>query len=306
MTGTVLCIGEAMVSLRSNGRLRLGDPQTVSVAGAESNVAIGLARLGVSVAFAGVVGDDELGELVVRTLRAEGVDVAHVRRDPTRPTGVMFREQRTSGIATVTYLRRGSAGSNVDSALVDAAMADGPALVHVSGVTAAISETGANAVAAALRGARMRGALSCLDVNYRSRLWPQSAATTTIRSLAPDADVLIASADEVPLALPEHDIANRTGETVVTHGPAGAEAWLDGRHESRPAAPAQAVDVVGAGDAFCAGYLSAHLDDLDLGQRLERGVAVAGIAVGSYGDWEGLPTRAELAAFAGPHEGTLR
>jgi 2-dehydro-3-deoxygluconokinase len=269
-------------------------------------VAIGLARLGFSVAFAGVVGDDELGELVLRTLRAEGVDVTHVRRDAHRPTGVMFREQRTSGVVNVTYVRRCSAGAGVDAELVGAAMTDGPDLVHVSGVTAALSAPGASAVAAAVSGARTGGTASCLDVNYRHRLWTQAQATARLAPLVPEVDLLAASADEVPLVLPDGNPGGRTGETVVTHGPGGAEAWLDGRHETRPAAPVQAVDVVGAGDAFCVGYLSGYLDGLDLGQRLERGVAVAAIAVASYGDWEGLPTRAELAAFAGPHEGTLR
>ena len=306
MSTNVLCVGEAMVSLRSGGRLRLGDPHTVSVAGAESNVAIGLARLGHQVAFAGVVGDDELGELVLRTLRAEGVDVTYVRRDRSRPTGVMFREQRTSGVATVTYVRRGSAGAGIDAELVEAALADQPSLVHVSGVTAAVSPSGATTLAAALRGAHERGAVSCLVVNHRARLWSQAEATATLDPVLPDVDLLVASAEEVPLVLPDNDPGKRIGETVVTHGPDGAEAWLNGYHERRPAARVQAVDVVGAGDAFCAGYLSAHLDGLGLGERLERGVAVAAVAVASYGDWEGLPTRAELGAFTQPHEGTLR
>jgi 2-dehydro-3-deoxygluconokinase len=306
VSGSVLCVGEVMVSLRSRGRLRLGDPLTMSVAGAEGNVAIGLARLGHPVAFAGVVGDDELGELVLRTLRAEGVDVTHVHRDPTRPTGVMFRERRTSGVVGVTYVRRGSAGAGVGPDLVAAALADGPSLVHVSGVTAAVSPSGAAAVAAALRGAREQGATACLDVNHRSRLWSGAAATAALAPLVPDADVLVASADELPLVRPDGSTGPVAAETVVTHGPDGAEAWLDGRHERRPAVAVQAVDVVGAGDAFCAGYLSARLDGLDLGGRLDRGVAVAGIAVASDGDWEGLPTRAELTAFAGRHGGTLR
>jgi 2-dehydro-3-deoxygluconokinase len=297
-----------MVSLRSHGRIRLGDPLTASVAGAEANVAIGLARLGHEVAFAGVVGDDELGELVLRTLRAEGVDVRHLRRDASRPTGVMFREQRTGAVVDVTYVRRGSAGSTVDAALVQSALVDRPDVVHVSGVTAAVSGSGPAAVAAALAGARRVGALACFDVNFRSRLWARAHAAATLSPLLGDVDLLVASADEVPLMLPG-GAPPRTGETVetvVTHGADGAEAWLGRRHEKRPAVLVDAVDVVGAGDAFVAGYLSARLDGLGLGERLERGVAVAGVAVSSAGDWEGLPTRAELDRFGTDHGGALR
>jgi 2-dehydro-3-deoxygluconokinase len=74
---------------------------------------------------------------------------------------------------------------------------------------------------------------------------------------------------------------------------------------SVPAVPVTAVDVVGAGDAFVAGYLSGWLDGLDVPERLARAAVVAGFAVSCEGDWEGLPTRAELE-LAGPPGTTLR
>jgi 2-dehydro-3-deoxygluconokinase len=301
----VVCVGEAMVSLRSQGRLRLGDPMVASVAGAESNVAIGLARLGHAVAWVGQVGSDELGELVLRTLRAEGVHV-RARRDPTRSTGLMFREQRTGDIVHVDYVRRGSAGSALDVALVEAALEPDPTLLHVSGVTPALSETNAKATVAALRRARELGAVTSLDLNYRSRLWSRAEATATLRILLPDVDVLFASADELPLVLDTAPPGDRVAEVVVTHGADGAQAWEAGRHARVAARPVRVVDPVGAGDAFVAGYLSARLEGLDLASRLARGTDVAAVAVGSAGDWEGLPTRPELAAFAGDHDGMLR
>jgi 2-dehydro-3-deoxygluconokinase len=308
-SGRVLCLGEAMVSLRCRGRLRLGAPMTTSVAGAESNVAIGLARLGHAVSFAGGVGADELGALVVRTLRAEGVDVEGVRQDPDRATGVMFREQRTSDVVHVDYVRTGSAGSAIDDDLVGVALSSPPAVLHISGITPALSATAATATATALRLARAAGAVTCLDVNYRHRLWSRAAAAAALTPLLRDVDVLFASGDELSLVFPEgaaRPAAGRPGEVVVTHGAKGAEAWLGSDHLHQRAADVVAVDVVGAGDAFVAGYLSARIDGLDLAARLERGAAVAGVAVSTHGDWEGLPTRAELAAFAGDHGGTLR
>ena len=307
--GRVLCVGEAMVSLRCSGRLRLGAPLTTSVAGAESNVAIGLARLGHAVAFVGAVGRDELGALVLRTLRAEGVDVDGVRGDPDRATGVMFREQRTSDVVHVDYVRTGSAGSAIDDGLVTAALATAPVALHVSGITPALSPTAAQATARALREARAAGAVTSLDVNYRNRLWSRESATAALAPLLADVDVLFASGDELPLVFPGGVVslaAGGPGEVVVTHGAQGCEAWDAAAHHHRSAATVTAVDVVGAGDAFVAGYLSARLDGLDLAARLERGTDVAAVAVSTQGDWEGLPTRAELATFAGDHGGTLR
>jgi len=305
----VLCVGEAMVSLRSSGRLRLGSPLTMSVAGAESNVAIGLARLGHPVAFAGAVGADETGELVSRTLRAEGVAIGHLRRDPARPTGVLFRERRTSELVHVEYVRRGSAGSALDKELIAGALASGPTLLHVSGVTAALSPQALRAVAAGLRLARAAGVTTSLDVNHRGRLWSRAAAAAALTPLLPDVDVLFASHDELPLVFGAANVQlgpGRPPEVVVTHGADGAEAITADEHVRCPARPVTAIDVVGAGDAFVAGYLSARLDGADLPGRLDRGTAVAAVAVGTDGDWEGLPTRAELATFASDHDGTLR
>ncbi len=308
--GRVVCIGETMVSVRVEGRLRLGHPAVTSVGGSESNVAIGLARLGHPVAWVGGVGADEPGELVVRTLRAEGVDVSHVRRDPTRPTGVMFREQRTGDVARVDYVRAGSAGSAIDDALVLAALQPRPALLHVSGVTAALSPGAAAATAAALREAHRAGVVTSLDVNHRSLLWSAADAAAALRPLLSDVDILFASTDELPLVLPDGEPAGpRTDsplEVVVTRGADGAEAWASDGHEREPARVVRVVDVVGAGDAFVAGYLSARMDGLDLRGRLARGTDVAAVSVASVGDWEGLPTRAELATLGGPHDGTLR
>ncbi len=307
--GRVVCVGETMVSVRVQGRLKLGHPAVTSIGGSESNVAIGLARLGHEVAWVGAVGADEPGELVVRTLRAEGVDVGHVRRDPTRPTGVMFREQRTGDIARVDYVRAGSAGSAVDDDLVSRALHPTPALVHVSGVTAAVSPVAAAATATALREARRLGAVTSLDINHRSRLWSADEASAALTPLLADVDVLFASADELPLVHAGATTPPSPGgpaEVVVTHGAGGAEAWGPDVHHRERARPVRVVDVVGAGDAFVAGYLSARLDGLGLTERLVRGSDVAAVAVSSAGDWEGLPTRAELATLGGPHDGTLR
>jgi 2-dehydro-3-deoxygluconokinase len=268
-----------------------------AVAGAESNVAIGLARLGHHVAWAGRVGDDEPGRLVLRTLRGEGVDVRHAGAAPDAPTGAMLREQRLSGVARVHYWRAGSAASRITPAHLTGALAAGGKLLHVTGITCALSDSCAETVRAAARWMRLRGGTVVLDVNHRERLWTAKQASAVLRPLLPMTDVLIASDDELPLVARDATELLATGvrEVVVKRGAHGAELHTrHGRHRS-PAHEVDVRDTVGAGDAFCAGYLSGLLDELAPADRLARAVALGAFAVSSDGDWEGLPRRDELA-----------
>ncbi|WP_370615381.1 sugar kinase [Mumia sp. Pv 4-285] len=298
----VLTLGEAMGCLRSAGRVNLGDAVSLGVAGAESNVAIGLARLGHACRWVGAVGPDQIGELVVRTLTAEGVDVSCVRRRP-EPTGIVVFEERLGGLTRVDYHRRHSAGSMVSVEDVTAAFADdAPQIVHLTGLTMALSPAAADAVRAAARQARDHGALVSLDVNHRSRLWSAEDARSALATLAGLADVVIASEDELPLVATAESLADQAAQllehgartVVVKHGAEGATSYSTDGVMHSPARRVSVVDTVGAGDAFVAGYLSGVLDGLSETARLLRANTVGAFAVGSRGDWEGLPTREEL------------
>ncbi|WP_405781116.1 sugar kinase [Streptomyces sp. NBC_00859] len=323
---SVFTFGETMVSLRGDGQLKLGGTMAVSVAGAESNVAIGLARLGHPVCWAGAVGADEAGELVVRTLRAEGVGVEGATRDDAAPTGLVLFEPRLPGVTRVHYYRAGSAGSRVAADDVERAFTaflragagegaggDPVRVLHLTGITAALSSAARSAAVRAMELASEHDVLISLDVNYRSRLWSTDEASAVMRDWAPRADVLIASDDELPLCLPEgfaegaaEDPALRAealleagaGEVVVKLGAAGATAYTLQGELHVPARTVPAVDPVGAGDAFVAGYLSALLDGSDTAARLDRAVTTGAFAVAASGDWEGAPTRAELGLLA--------
>ncbi|MFD4633847.1 sugar kinase [Streptomyces sp. NPDC058284] len=319
--GRVLTLGETMVALRGTGPLKLGGSMDLSVAGAESNVAIGLARLGHAVRWAGAVGDDEAGELVLRTLRAEGVDVSHATRDPHAPTGLILFEPRLPEVTRVHYYRAGSAGSRLSPDAVEAAFAAAapPHVLHLTGITPALGPSAAEACRRALRLAREHGSRVCLDVNFRARLWSREEAAAELRAWVPYVDVLIASDDELPLCLPESAPAGAPGalespaksllargvrEVVVKLGADGATVHTaDGALHS-PAREVRAVDPVGAGDAFVAGYLSALLDGAEVPERLARAVTTGAFAVASHGDWEGAPTRSELALL-GAGAGTV-
>jgi 2-dehydro-3-deoxygluconokinase len=314
----ILTFGETMAALRSEQPLRLGGTLRLSVAGAESNVAIGLARLGHPVRWAGRTGADELGALIVRTLRAEGVDTAAVTTDPKRGTGLLIFEQRVGTVVRVTYRRSGSAGGAISAADVLPALRDDVAWVHATGITAALSPAGLDCVTEVLTRARAAGAGTSLDINYRSALWDTGQARAALVPLARLADVLLGSAAELELAVPDPvpgaDVAAVAGallaggpqEVVVKQGAAGAEVLTSGERVHEPARPVPVADVIGAGDAFTAGYLSARLDGADLPGRLRRAVTAGAFAVAQRGDWEGLPTRAELALLDGDQQDARR
>ncbi len=304
----VVTLGETMVAVRVAERIRFGGDATLAVAGAESNVAIGLARLGHGVRWGGRLGADESGELVLRTLRAENVLVDTVSRDTDRATGLVLFEQRLPDVTRVEYHRRDSAGSRVRAADSVAALADMPRILHITGVTPALSASAAEAVTEAVRIARGGGALISFDVNYRSRLWDPDTAAATLRPLARAADVVIASEDELGLVArdPGELIDCGVSEVMIKLGADGAAAHTAAGVRTGEGHRVSVVDSIGAGDAFTAGYLSALLDGGDIAERLARANTLGAFAVSSRGDWEGLPSREELGLITAGSGAALR
>ncbi|MDJ0458483.1 sugar kinase [Arthrobacter sp. NQ7] len=323
MTVDLLTFGESMVSLRSAGPLASGGTLNMQVAGAESNVAIGIARLGHSAAWAGVVGADPHGEFIQAQLRGEGVQLHHTVH-PGRSTGVMFLEQRTADLSRAFYYRAGSAGSTVSRGHVAAALDRGARILHLTGITAALSPEARDAVEYAAERAAAEGILVSVDVNYRSKLWPREQAREVLAPLARHATIVIASDDELDLIAPARARSGAAGhaadeasaaeclleagvrEVVVKRGAAGAAVHTREGFLEAPALAVTSVDTVGAGDAFTAGYLSALLDGDDVAGRLARGILAGAFAVSTRGDWEGFPRRGELALLDAARGSTHR
>ncbi|QBI53022.1 sugar kinase [Streptomonospora litoralis] len=291
-----LCTGRVYGPLRQGSALELG------FGGAESNVAIGLRRLGIPTAWCGRLGDDDLGRLVVKGLKGEGIDVSAATIDPSRPTGLMIKFSPRSGRTSVIYYRKHAAAADLgpdDLALDTIAGAE---FLHVTGISPALGPRPREAVAAAVAHARAEGTRVSLDLNYRSQLWGWDEAEPVLRTLIPQADILLLGRAELDLLNHRRPVEEAVGllaesgpsQVVAKLGEDGAVASIDGRRYSAPGWPAPVVDPVGAGDGFAAGYLAAVHDRLDPQQRLEQGLAVASVAVGTHGDWEGMPRRAEV------------
>ncbi|MER7176992.1 sugar kinase [Streptomyces mesophilus] len=296
----VLTIGEAMVSVRTSAPMELGGVARLSVAGSESNVAIGLARLGHEVTWLGVVGEDQPGRLISRTLRAEGVDTRFIRSTDASFTGLVAFDQPLHDVTRVSYHRKGSAGSLLTAEECLAALEDAsPALLHLTGITPALSPAAGAATLAVAEAAHAAGVRVSVDVNYRSRLWTRPQAARLLRHLLPYADIVFASEDELDIltdaSAPVAELLGYgIGEVVVTAGSAGAHCRTADAEHHQAALPVTVVDSVGAGDAFVSGYLSALLDGLPPAERLRRGVTAGAFCVGAHGDWEALPTRRTL------------
>jgi 2-dehydro-3-deoxygluconokinase len=209
---SLVTIGEAMCVFATSaaGPLRNGSSAVVGIADAESNVAIAASRLGVSCAWVGRVGDDPMGQLILRELRAEGVDLRAVTPDPGAATGVMLKERRTTALTQVTYCRNGSAGSRLTTDDVPQQLIEEASVLHVSGVTLGISESARLAAQQAIRWAQAAKVVVSFDVNYRRALWPPETAYGVLAETCSSADVVFASAEEA-LAL-----ANQLGGYCVS------------------------------------------------------------------------------------------
>ncbi|TDB78433.1 sugar kinase [Actinomadura sp. KC216] len=307
----LVTFGETMARLENPvvGPMRHARTLDLGVGGAESNTAIGLCRLGGTAAWFGRVGDDEFGRLITNVLAGEGVQLGHTVVDRSAPTALLFKERRSGTLTRVQYYRTGSAGSRLSPSDVPHDLIRSARVLHVTGITAAISATARQALDDAVETARDAGVPVSLDLNYRQALWTPAEAGECLRNLAKRADLVFATEQEARLVVPADespadgdDLAGLAGslaalgprDVLIKRGAAGVVALCEGRLHVQPAHTVPVIDPVGAGDAFAAGYLAEFVRGRPVGERLETATAAGAYAVAARGDWEGLPSRAEL------------
>jgi 2-dehydro-3-deoxygluconokinase len=306
----VVTLGETMALMASDkaGPLAHASTMSLGIGGSESNVAIGLQRLGVQAVWCSRIGADSLGQLVEREIRAEGV-VVHVTVDGDAPTGLMVKERRTPTAQKVAYYRSGSAGSRIAPDDVDERLIAGAALLHVSGITPALSPQAASTLHYAVAAAKAAGVPVSFDLNYRSKLWDAEAAGSAYREIIPHADIVFAGLEEAELAVgtvrDAEEAARRIaamgpGQVIIKLGADGALAFIDGQLFRQEAMEIDVLDTVGAGDAFVAGYLAEFVEGLGAGERLQTAVRTGAFVCLVPGDWEGLPRRDELRLLGNP------
>lgn len=287
---SVACIGETMALLvpRDAGPLDYDRCLAVSVAGAESNVAMYLADLGHRARWISRLGNDALGQVVLDYIAMAGVDVSAVDRDPERPTGLFIKEPRPEG-TRVHYYRRGSAATALDRTVLHHERVRTADLLHLSGITPALSDSCRDLIVAAVEEGRRAGRLISFDVNWRPSLW-RSDPSSLLLELARGASIVFVGSDEgadlwgysspkdVRGLIPEPVIL------VVKDGGVGTTVFVDGDQYFVPALDVEVVEPVGAGDAFAAGYLAGLLRGFDVTGQVRLGHLTAAAALRVTGD----------------------
>jgi 2-dehydro-3-deoxygluconokinase len=281
-----------MLLLVPVGQVALEDAECFdrAIGGAESNVAMGLARLGVPSGWVSRVGDDGLGRYLVRAVAAGGVDVRHVEFDPARPTGVYFKDFTRTG-TRVRYYRRGSAAAAMSWAWFDRSWLDGVEILHLTGITPALSASCRELITRLLE-SEPRTLRISIDVNWRPDLWTDADPTLLTR-LARRADIVLIGDDEAAALWgtgEPGEVRERfpePAEVVVKHGARGAtllEAGADPCFVPALSLDGRLVDAVGAGDAFAAGFLAGRLDRRGPADCLRMGHIMGAAALTTSGD----------------------
>ena len=307
----ILCFGEAMALYvaQTPGDLATVEHFQRRLAGADNNVAIGLSRLGFAVQWLSRVGTDSLGRYVRASLEAEGIDCRSLIEDPQHSTGLMFKEKAQHGRdPRVEYFRRGSAASHMNPDDAQQLDLSGLRHLHLTGITAALSDSCLALCEVLIGKARDAGASISFDPNLRPSLWPsETVMRDTLNALARQVDWVLPGLAEGQLltgrdsaeAIADFYLDGGAKAVVIKLGPEGSfyRGVLDGqRHNLQVAgeAVAEVVDTVGAGDAFAVGVISALLDGRPVQQALQRGNRLGARAVQVVGDMESLPDRATL------------
>jgi 2-dehydro-3-deoxygluconokinase len=274
-TRTLLAIGEtmAMVTPVAAGPVAQADRFLMDAGGAESNVAAHVVTLGHRAVWFSRLGDDALGRRVVRQLAARGIDVSRVVYDEGHPTGLYVKDPGNG----VLYYRRGSAAAHLTDADAEAVSFDGVDLLHVSGITAAISASASSFLSRVVALAREHGVPVSFDVNHRAPLWDAATAAPVLLDLARAADIVFVGRDEAETlwgtATPRdvRTLLPDVPELVVKDGDVGATAFIDGAETFEPALVVEVIEAVGAGDAFAGGYLAGLLAAGPVPERLRAG-----------------------------------
>ncbi|WP_188454731.1 sugar kinase [Virgibacillus oceani] len=304
----VITLGETMVLLtpHSTGLMRYADSFSTKVAGAESNVAIGLARLGHQTGWISRLGNDEFGKKIYAFIRGEGVDVSRVTFDDSANTGLFFKEKLACDEWRVKYYRADSAASRMNTADVDELYIADAKYLHVTGITPALSSSCYETALTAIDYAKKNGVKIVFDPNLRRKLWSDEEAKKVLLELASKADIVLPGVDEAQFLfgkLEVEDLAQRfldNGASVVVMKLGKDGAYFSSKETQQYVKGfpvSQVVDPIGAGDAFSAGLLSGLLDGKDLEQSVSRGNAVGAMVTMADGDVEGLPERDRLLHF---------
>jgi 2-dehydro-3-deoxygluconokinase len=304
----VFTFGETMVLFQPEQMMPLEYIHQYSkrIGGAESNVAIGLSRLGHSVGWFSKLGDDPFGHFILKSIRGEGVDTTSCVFTEEAPTGLFFKEQLSAEDINIYYYRKGSAASLMKAEELDAEAIANAKILHVSGITPALSETCYQTVLKAIDIAKQHNTMIVFDPNLRLKLWSSESAKRVLNEIAESADVILPGLDEGQLMTGETEVKSvaealmKSSDKTIILKLGSQGAYLHSKEEEifvEGFPVEQVVDPVGAGDGFAAGIISGILRQEPMHQVIKRANAIGAMVVSMKGDIEGLPTDKAVERF---------
>jgi 2-dehydro-3-deoxygluconokinase len=315
----IVTMGETMIQLNAftSGPLRYVNYFEKHAAGTESNVAVGVTRMGYSAGWISRLGSGELGRYIYNTLKGEGVDVSQVKFDPDAPTGLYFvqRDFPIPGKSVVYYYRSGSAASRLNEGDVDAEYISSAKIFHTTGITLALSESCKKAVDKAIEVSKNANTLISFDTNIRLKLWSPEEARNTILGYLDSTNIFFTDINDSKILIGEDNPEKAAekfldlgpGTVVIKMGEEGAyAAKSNGKTAFKPAYKVPVIDMIGAGDAFDAAFLSSMLRGYSLEQSLEAANAAGALCITVRGDIEAIPSFEDIENFIARKEDTLR
>lgn len=295
----VVTFGESMALLMPTREQSLEFAETLhrSYGGAESNVAIGLARLGVQVSWFGHLGDDPQGRYIFKSIRGEGVDVSFARLNKEASTGLMMRH-KVAGREEVFYYRKNSAASMMRPQDIAEELIAQAGILHITGITPALSESCREAVLHAVETAKRHNVKVSFDPNVRLKLWSLEQAREVLLPIAEQADYFLPGMDELKLLYDEQDedviidkMKKLSAMTVVKGLGSNNAVIQNGVITKVPYEKIEnTVDTIGAGDAFAAGFLAGIVRGYAPDDAVRIGNLTASFVIQGHGDWELIPT----------------
>lgn len=314
MKNKIMLAGEPMGLFIAEEEALLEDVRhfSTSVAGAEFNVAIGLARLNHPVGYLTKLGDDPFGRQVAKEMERNAIQTSMVLRSSDHTTGFMLKSKTSHGDPDIYYYRKNSAASTLSLQDLNALDFSDYCALHMTGILPALSDSTRECSYRLIQKAKESGLTVFFDPNLRPQLWPdQETMIQTINELASMADFVLPGEKEGEILCGSKDpekiadfyLKKGAKAVIVKIGPRGAYAATKTESFLSPTYPAEKiVDTVGAGDGFAAGVISAIVEGLTLEEAVRRGNAIGTIQIMNISDNEGLPTRDELDRFMATYQ----
>ncbi|GAB2557829.1 sugar kinase [Gracilibacillus alcaliphilus] len=296
----VITIGEAMVLFNpgTTGPMKFVDSFHKKVAGAELNLVIGCARLGLNTGYISRLGNDEFGKAIRTFIKGEGIDASEVLLVNGYPTSLNFKEISADGSVRTFYYRDKSPTLTMTPEELNEDYIKQARVLHLTGIFPAIGGQNRDILFQAIRLAKKHGVKVAFDPNIRLKMWSKEEARKTLLEILPHVDILLAGDEEMEIIIGEKDPAKIIEQVkglgvptiAIKQGEQGSVGYDKGETVISPAVKAsKVVDTVGAGDGFNAGFLYGYLHDWSLERTLHFANTIGSMVVGVVGDNEGLP-----------------